>query len=357
MKKLISGSAPFIHHEDSTRSIMADVIIALTPAAVWGVYAFGLRALVILLMGIFSSVLFEFLIGLCLKKPLICTDLSAVVTGLILALTMPVAVPLYLVPLGAFVATVVGKGAFGGLGRNYVNPALLGRGVLCLAFSGSMTFFLEPFTSPSALSLTLSRAAWVEHTMTQSLTERMREGVMPEEIRYTDLLTGSVAGGIGEVSALVLLAGLMYLLVRRVITWHTPVFFVGTLAALALLFPYGVVARVDFMLASLLTGGLLFGAIFLANDPVTSPVTTGGKILYGILCGALLYLFRYFFGDAFGATFAILLANLPARLLDRLFFPRAYGTRRQGLVHLVERIRGFVIPLWKRVEEKLRTKA
>jgi electron transport complex protein RnfD len=357
MKPLNSSTAPFIHHEDSTRSMMADVIIALTPAAVWGVYAFGLRALVILLISVFSSVLFEFLLGLCLKKPLICTDLSAVVTGLILALTMPVSVPLYLVPLGAFVAILVAKGAFGGLGRNIVNPALLGRGVLCLIFGSSMTFFLNPFTSPSALSLTLSRAAWVEHTMTQSLTERMREGVMPDQIRYTDLVTGSVAGGIGEVSALVLLAGFLYLLVRKVITWHTPVFFVGTVAALAFLFPYGVVARGDFMLASLLTGGLLFGAIFLANDPVTSPVTTGGKIVYGILCGALLYLFRYFFGDAFATTFAILLANLPARFLDLLFFPRAYGTRRRGFAPLAERVRGFVIPLWKKVEEKIKTKA
>ena len=229
------GVSPHIHGEDSTRSMMLDVCIALVPALTWGVYLFGARALVITFLSVFFSVLFEAITNSIFKRSQNLYDLSAVVSGLIFALLMPVSLPLWLVPLGNFFAMVVVKGLFGGIGRNFLNPALCAKAFLYLSFPSHFETFTKPFASLPAFSVSLKEEVLRENLGTSPLSS-LKEGVLPAEGIF-DLFRGTTSGTIGGVSALLLLAGLLYLLVRGVITWHIPAAFLLSSAALFLLFP------------------------------------------------------------------------------------------------------------------------
>lgn len=322
------GNSPHIRHEDTVSSIMLDVIFALTAPLVWGIYVFGWRALTVTLLSVISAVLFEALYEKITHRPNTVRDLSAVVTGLLLAMNLPVSVPLWLPVLGSFFAIVVVKQLFGGLGKNFVNPVLASRAFLFVSFPAYMCRFTEPFSVLNPFSVSLREESLVDAVSSATPLKELKGGSLPQSATVFDLLTGKYAGCIGEVSALLLLIGGIYLLTKKVISWHIPVSFLGTIALLTFLFPQAG-TRFEFMTASLLSGGVILGAVFMATDFVTSPVTGGGKLVYGVLCGALTVFIRYFGGYSEGASFAILMANLLVWYLDQLFMPRPYGTKKE----------------------------
>lgn len=310
-------SSPHMRHEDTTRVIMLDVIISLCPALIWGAFVFGMRALVVTAVSVAASVLFEFLYRLILRKSRTIGDLSAVVTGMLLAFTLPVSVPLYLPVLGAFFAIVIVKQLYGGLGKNVVNPALAARVFLFLAFPSEMASFPKPF---SKLPLFGAVDAVAGATPLASL----KEGVPPAESLF-DLFLGNCSGCIGEVSVLLLAAGALYLLVRKIITWHIPVAYLVTAAVLSYLFPGSGTDAVYFVLYELCTGGLELGAFFMATDYTTSPVSAKGRILYGIGCGAITMFIRFCGGYPEGVSFAILIMNCLAWYIDKCTRPKVFG--------------------------------
>lgn len=310
------GISPHVRHGDTTRTVMLDVCIALVPSVIWGIYAFGLRALFICLISLVCCIGFEALCQRIMGRPVTVSDGSAAVSGLLLAMNLPVSVPLWIVPIGAFFAMVVAKQLFGGLGKNFVNPVLCARVILFVSFPAAMTTYVQPFTG-----------AAVDGISSATPLSAMNQGLLPQGYTLSELLCGTMPGCIGEVSSLLLLAGFLYLLVRRVITWHIPVAYLGTMALITLLFP-AVGSGVEYMTYSMFSGGLILGAVFMATDYVTSPVTRGGKLVYGVLCGLLTYLIRRFGSYPEGVSFAILMMNVPVWYLDRFFRPRAYGTAR-----------------------------
>ena len=305
--------APHIKSLDTTRALMLDVIIALLPALLWGVFSFGWRALVVVLISVASSVLFEGLFQRLTKRTLMITDLSSVVTGLILGLSLPPRVSFWVPIAGAFFAIVIAKQLFGGIGKNLVNPALAGRVFLSLCWPEEMIRFVNPETDVISYATPLL-----------SLKER----TIPDSSIF-DYVLGSYAGAIGEVSALALAIGGVYLLIRRVITWHVPVAFLGTAAVLFFFFPRVEGENLNFALFSIFTGSLLFCAIFAANDFSTTPVTNGGRLLFGVGCGLITVFIRYFGAYPEGAAYAVLIMNLFVPLLERCTVPVRFGMRRE----------------------------
>lgn len=301
---------------------MTDVLIALVPAAIWSVYAFGYRSVTILLVSVIFSVLFELLYQLIMKKPLTVTDFSATVTGVLLAFCLPVTIPLWMVIIGDFFAVVIVKQLFGGIGRNIVNPAICARIFLFVSFPGAMSSFVKPESSLSAFALTL-KPSDIDAVASATPLAMLKQGQFPSE-SLLDLLFGKNAGCIGEVSVLMLLVGAIYLLVRRVITWHIPVSYILTVAIITYFFPRNSIT-IEFMLNELLTGGLVLGAFFMATDYVTSPATPNGRLIYGAGCGVLTVFIRYFGGYPEGVSFAILIMNLFVWYLDRYTKPVRFG--------------------------------
>lgn len=300
------ASSPHIRGTVHTRRLMLDVVLALLPALAVGVWVMGLRALWIAALSIASAVTAQ---GLCDRlsgKESSWLDGSAVVTGLLFAMTLPVTIPVPVVICGSVFGAVAGKCLCGGLGRNPMNPALLGRAFVMLLFPAALTQYpLDGISSATPL-----------HKMAMS--------ALPES-SLTDLFLGAVPGSMGETSALALLIGGGYLLVRKVISPRIPLSYLGTAAVLSLAFH-----RTDhaflWMLSSLLSGGILLGAIFMATDYATAPVTPVGQILYGAGCGALTVFFRSFGLFPEGVTYAILGMNLLTWSLDRMTPPRRFGT-------------------------------
>lgn len=325
LELLTVSPSPHIKRRDTTRSIMLDVIVALTPALIWGFYVFGPRALVVVLISVASSVLFEYLVRLILHRPTSIGDLSAVVTGLLLGLNLPSSVSYWIPVVGAFFAIVVVKQLFGGIGKNFLNPALAGRAFL-FAWPEEMTSFPAPFVwlDPLVFSYSDSADAIAEATPLAAL----KSGVMPEASTL-DLFLGRCAGSIGEISAALLLVGGIYLLCRRVITWHIPVAYIGTVALLTFIFPKAEPAA-SFMLGELVSGGLVLGAVFMATDYATSPITASGRLIFGVGCGAVTVLIRYFGGYNEGVSFAILMMNMLVYYIDKFTAPRVFGTTRGG---------------------------
>lgn len=326
MDPIRNEKGPHIRHEDTTRSLMLDVCIALLPALIWGVYVFGLRALVIAVISVFFSVGSEALIEVILKRPITVADGSAVVSGLILALSMPVSVPLWIVPIGAVFATVITKALFGGLGRNWVNPALSARILLFAAFSRFITRQTEPFAGISPLQIHPKSSSLADLISQKTPLDLLRGEPLDEHLSLSALFSGTTAGAIGEVSAILLLAGLLYLLVRKVVSWYIPAGFLGTVLLFGLIFPNGH-SPIEGALLSVLCGGVIFVAVFCATDPVTSPITPWGKLAFGILCGLITSLFRLFGIYHEASAFAVLIANFASIPLDLLFPPRAFGTK------------------------------
>ena len=309
--KLTVASSPHIRGNFRTRRIMLDVVIALLPAMIVGIVMHGFRSLLVTVVAIVSCVGFEWLYSLVTRKRNTIVDGSAVVTGMLLAMTLPATVPYWLMILGSGFAILFVKCLCGGLGQNVFNPALSARGFMMLVAPAYMVRFegIDGVTAATPL-----------HHMVMP--------ALPEET-ILDMFLGNCPGSIGEVSALALLIGGAYLIYRKVISIRIPAAYLGTVAVLTLVFSK-TGDPVSWMLYSLLSGGVMLGAIFMATDYATSPVTAVGQVIYGIGCGALTVLFRYFGLFPEGVTYAILLMNAFAWLIDRYTAPRRFGVKKGG---------------------------
>lgn len=316
---LTVSPSPHMKHPDTVASVMGDVIIALLPALAWGVYIFGSRALTVTLISVMSCVLFEAVAQFILKRQITVLDLSAAVTGLLIAMNLSPAVPLWLPVAGAFFAIVVVKQLFGGIGKNIVNPALAAR-VFMFAWPSEMGVYSEPKSALDALKINLESSDIVASATPLA---SLKHGNLPD-VTIFDMIIGNTGGSIGEISAFLLAAGGIYLLVRKVITWHIPVAYIGTVAILTYLFPQNEQA-LNFMLCEILSGGLMLGAIFMATDYVTSPVTEKGRLIFGVGCGLITVFIRYFGGYPEGVSFSILIMNLLVWYIDKLTKPVKFG--------------------------------
>ena len=315
--ELTVSSSPHAHQEATTKTIMRDVLIALVPALLFSVYNFGIRALTVTMVSVLACYGFEKLWNILMKKHDKTYDLSACVTGVLLAFVCPVTVAYWQIVLGAAFAILLVKMLFGGLGRNVVNPALAGRAFM-MSWPVAMSTWILPGLKNAASPFGAADIA----TGATPLAN-MHQGLMPAE-SWTQLFWGTVGGCIGETSAVMLLIGLVYLLWRKVIKITIPAAYIGTVAVLTLLFPMGN-NNLEWMLCHLFGGGLMLGAIFMATDYVTSPLTGKGQIIYGIGCGALTVLIRYFGGYNEGVSYAILIMNTCVVLLDRIGRPTKFG--------------------------------
>ena len=319
--ELTISSSPHAHSPVTTQTIMRDVLIALVPALLGSIYFFGFRALLVTLVSAAACVFFEW--GFCKIRKLHCKtyDLSAVVTGVLLAFVCPVTIPYWTIILGDFFAIVLVKMLFGGLGKNIVNPALAGRAFL-FSWPVLMSNWVKVGFDNAAGLLSTADAVTAATPMSA-----MHQGALPEE-SILDMFLGNIGGCIGETSALLLIIGFAYLLYRKVITARIPLAYIGTVASLAFLFPQGN-DRIAWMAAQVFGGGLMLGAIFMATDYVTSPLTKLGQIVYGIGCGIITILIRYFGGYSEGVTYAILCMNACAVLLDKIGRPVKFGAPKK----------------------------
>ena len=304
------SASPHIRSKNSTTSIMGDVLIALLPASAMGVYNFGMRAALLILICVVSCMVFEYLSELIMKRRNTVRDLSAAVTGLLIALNLPVSLPFWMAILGCCFAIVVVKQLFGGIGQNFMNPALAARCFLVLSFVGPMTkFTLDAVTTATPLSVLRN------------------EGV--GAISVWNMLLGTEAGTIGETSVAALLIGALYLLLRRVIRLTIPLFYMGSFAIFIVIYALTqgmeAWAVVRFTAAHLCGGGLVLGACFMATDYTTSPITEKGKMIYGILLGLLTFCFRIYGSSVEGVSYAIIISNLLVPMIEMITKPKAFG--------------------------------
>ncbi len=309
--KLTVASSPHIRGNFKTGRIMLDVVIALMPALLVGIFVLGYRAAIVAAVSALSAVLFEWLWCLITRKPNTVFDCSALVTGLLLAMTLPVSVPLWQVILGAFFAIIVIKELFGGLGQNIFNPALAARALLMLVYPLGITVY------PTVDGI--SSATPLHHMVMPAL---------PNE-SLLDMFLGNCSGSIGEISAIAIILGGAYLVLRKVISPRIPLAYIGSLALLSLVF-YKTDNALVWMLYSILSGGLMLGAVFMATDYTTSPVTASGQLIYGAGCGILTLLFRYFGLYPEGVTYAILLMNACTWAIDRYMPTARFGLKKGG---------------------------
>lgn len=317
-KQFPVNCSPYISSGENVRGIMLDVIIALLPALGVSTYFFGMRVLLVAAVSIASCVILELLYCLLLKKTVSIGDLSAAVTGLLLAMCLPAAVPYWIIVIGAFIAIIAVKQLLGGLGKNPLNPALAGYvSLFCFPelisrFTAAGTDFWLPLGSTAGLSISATPM------------ESLHQGLLPTE-SLREMLVGAHSGAIGEVPSAMLILGGLYLLLRKVISLRIPLFYLGSVALLTYFLPLGGHDPLQWMLYQLLGGGLLLGAIFMATDYTTSPLTPWGQILYAVCCGALTVFLRYNGAHTDGVCFAILIMNLCVRLFDRIGRPRRFG--------------------------------
>ena len=297
MSQIVAAS-PHVTTKNSTAVIMRDVLIALLPAVLAGCVVFGLRALLVVAVTTAACVFFEWGFEKLCHTPSTISDLSAAVTGVLLAMNLPVSIPLWQAVFGALVAIVAVKGLFGGIGKNFANPAITARIVMFLAFSKTMTAWVFPDAVSSATPLAM-----------------MANG---ESVDYLTLLLGNHGGCLGETSALALLICFAYLLIRGVISWHTPVCFVGTVFVMSLILGQDAVGQI-------LSGGLMLGAIFMATDYSTTPSTNLGRVLFGIGAGLLTVLIRFYGAYAEGVSFAILFMNILTPYLSKWTETKPFG--------------------------------
>ena len=287
--------------KETTQSIMADVCIAMLPAAAFGVFQFGFHALLVLIVTVAACVLSEYVFQKLLKLPLTVSDLSAAVTGMILALNMPANIPLWIPALGGIFAIIVVKQLYGGIGQNFMNPALAGRCFLLISFAGKMSdFTMDGWSGATPLA-------------------QLKAG---EAVDVAAMFIGKIPGTIGEVSVIALLVGGIYLAVKKVISLRIPVTYILTVAVFAFIFGK---QDMNYVMAHICGGGLVFGAFFMATDYVTSPITPKGQIVFGVLLGILTGLFRIFGGSAEGVSYAIIICNLLVPLIERFTLPTAFG--------------------------------
>ena len=319
--ELTISSSPHAHSPVTTQTIMRDVLIALLPALIGSVYFFGFRALMVTLVSAAACVFFEWGYRKMMKLDSTVWDLSAVVTGVLLAFVCPVTIPYWTIIIGDLFAIVLVKQLFGGIGKNFVNPALAGRAFM----------FSWPVLMSTWVKVGFHNAAGLLSTA-DIVTEATPLAAMHQGALSTastaDLFLGNVGGCLGETSALLLLIGFGYLLIRKVITARIPLAYIATVAVLAFLFPLGN-DRVAWMAAQVFGGGLMLGAIFMATDYVTSPVTKLGQIIFGIGCGVITIAIRYFGGYSEGVSYAILVMNCCVVLLDKVGRPVKFGAPKK----------------------------
>ena len=319
--ELTISSSPHMHSPVTTKTIMRDVLIALVPALIGSVYFFGLRALLVTAVSAAACVCFEWLWCRLMKRDNKTYDLSAAVTGVLLAFVCPPTIPYWIIILGDLFAIILVKMLFGGIGKNFVNPALAGRAFM-FSWPAAMSTWVKVGARNAA---PLFGGADIATAATP--LSFMHQKQLPD-VSVLDAFLGNVGGCIGETSALLLLIGFLYLLIRKVLTLRIPVAYIGTVAVLAFLFPLGH-DRMQWMAYQLFTGGLMLGAIFMATDYVTSPVTHLGQIVYGVGCGVLTILIRYFGGYNEGVSYAILIMNCCVVLLDRIGRPTKFGAPKK----------------------------
>ena len=302
---------PHVRSKDTTQTIMRDVLIALAPASIFGVYNFGLDALIRIVVGIAACMAFEALYEYLMHKKITVMDLSAAVTGLLIALNVPPTLNVGFEIIGCAFAIIIVKQLFGGLGQNFMNPALAARCFLLIAFTGPMTKFVYDGVSGATPLAILKPGGEAEGT-----------------VSLFDMFIGKTGGVIGETSVVCLLIGAVYLLARKVISLRIPLTYVATFAVLIFLFAPGHQFDVTYLAEQICGGGLILGAFFMATDYVTSPITPAGKIVFGVILGLLTFIFRMFGGSAEGVSYAIILSNLLVPLIEMVTVPKSFGKKK-----------------------------
>lgn len=304
---LIVSVSPHVFGKRNTTGVMLDVVIALLPAAIVSVIFFGMRAALVIGVCVAACVLFEYLFTALCKRPTTIGDLSAVVTGLLLALNIPSTIPLWQAIIGCFIAIVVVKCLFGGLGCNFANPAITARVVMLIAFTGEMTAAVFPGSDVDAVA--------------SATPLSLLAGGEEVGVSLMDMFLGNRGGALGETSALALLIGFVYLVARGIITWHTPVVFIGTvfLGSLA------ITGSLETALYYTLSGGLFIGAIFMATDYVTTPCTSWGKVVFGLGCGIITLLIRFYGSYPEGVSFSILFMNILTPYIEKWTMRKPLG--------------------------------
>ena len=309
MANFVVSGTPHVRSKESIQSIMRDVIIALVPATAAGIYYFGMNALILVIAAIVSAVAFEALCQKVMKKPVTVSDLSAVVTGLLLAMNLPAAAPVWVAVVGSAFAIIFGKQLFGGLGQNFINPALAGRAFLLASYPTEMTTWSVPN------GLEVADAATYATPLAQ-----LKAGNL--EASLGELMLGQCGGTIGETCAIALIIGGVYLLYKHVISWKIPVIYIATVAIL-----FGVIGRqgVRLPLQEIMAGGVMLGGIFMATDYASSPVTPKGQIIFAVGAGLITYLIRTFGGYPEGVSYSILIMNCAVPLIERFTEPTIFG--------------------------------
>ncbi len=300
------SSSPHVRDRVTTKNLMFDVVIALIPATIWGAYQFGLYALAVVAATVLACVASEYVWEKGMHKPITITDGSAVVTGMILALNMPPEIPIWIPMLGGVFAIIVVKQLFGGLGQNFMNPALAARCFLLISFASYMNDFTSAAIGFDSLTGATPLAA-------------MRAG---NDVDLAAMVVGRIPGTIGEVSSIALLIGAVYMIVRKVISPRIPLIYIGTVAVFVFIFGG---FDVNYTINQIFAGGLIFGAFFMATDYVTSPITKKGQVVFGILLGLLTGIFRLWGGSPEGVSYAIILSNLFMPMIEKLTLPTAFG--------------------------------
>ena len=307
MNKLLNvSSSPHVRSSVTTRNLMLDVVIAMVPAAAFGVFHFGLHALLVMIVTVAACVASEYVYEKFMNKPITIADMSAVVTGMILALNMPPEIPIWIPMLGGVFAIIVVKQLFGGLGQNFMNPALAARCFLLISFASYMNDFTSAAIGFDSLTGATPLAA-------------MRAG---NDVDLAAMVVGRIPGTIGEVSSIALLIGAVYMIVRKVISPRIPLIYIGTVAVFVFIFGG---FDVNYTINQIFAGGLIFGAFFMATDYVTSPITKKGQVVFGILLGLLTGIFRLWGGSPEGVSYAIILSNLFMPMIEKLTLPAAFG--------------------------------
>lgn len=306
--KLIGSSSPHIRSEQTTHKIMLDVLIGLLPALAASVFYFGFNSLVLVVLSVASAVVTEYVLQIIMKKDVAISDLSAVVTGVLVAFNIPSTAPWWIAVMGSVFAIAIAKQIFGGIGFNFMNPALVGRAFLMASWPVHMTTgFIDPITDAVTTATPLAILKGVEG---EALP-------LPSLI---DMLLGRMPGSLGETSAILLIIGGVYLIYRGVIKWIIPVVYIGTVAVLAMF-----VDGPSMVAYHIFGGGLILGAFFMATDYVTCPITDKGKIIYAVGCGALTMLIRAVGGYPEGVSYSILLMNIMTPLIDKYVSPKLFG--------------------------------